>query len=240
MNMKRKWTAVLTITILCVIVPVVAVAGDDEKEQDRVKEAGNVITEIMNSSSPIPTSVLNKADCVIVIPSLKKAGFVVGAEYGRGVMTCRGGEQFTGPWSAPTMMKSGGGSFGLQAGGQSIDLVILVMNDKGARAAMKGNAKLGADASIAAGPVGRDAEASTNATMSAEMLSYSRTQGVFGGVSLSGTTLGPDDGANKDLYGKKVSASEIISGAAGPPPASAHQLISVLTEKSPKNESKGK
>ena len=138
------------------------------------------------------------------------------------------------------MMKSGGGSFGLQAGGQSIDLVILVMNDKGARAAMKGNAKLGADASVAAGPVGRDAEASTNATMSAEMLSYSRTQGVFGGISLSGTSLGPDEGANEQLYGKKVSAKEIISGAAGPPPASAQQLLAVLTEKSPKNASKGK
>lgn len=236
-----KWIAVLTIAILCVIVPAVAVAGDDqEKQQERVKESGNVMTEIMNSASGVPISVLNKADCVIVIPSLKKAGFVVGAEYGRGVMTCRGGEQFTGPWSAPTMMKSGGGSFGLQAGGQSIDLVILVMNDKGARAAMKGNAKLGADASIAAGPVGREAEASTNATMSAEMLSYSRTQGVFGGISLSGTTLGPDEGANKDLYGKKVTATEIISGAAGPPPASAQQLLAVLTEKSPKNASRGK
>lgn len=236
-----KWIAVLTIALLCLIVPAVAVAGDDqEKEQERVKESGNVLTEIMNSASPVPLSVLNKADCIIVIPSLKKAGFVVGAEYGRGVMTCRGGEQFTGAWSAPTMMKSGGGSFGLQAGGQSIDLVILVMNDKGARAAMKGNAKLGADASIAAGPVGRDAEASTNATMSAEMLSYSRTQGVFGGISLSGTTLGPDEGANKDLYGKKVTATEIISGAAGPPPASAQRLLAVLTEKSPKNASKGK
>lgn len=236
-----KWIAVLTIAILCVIVPAVAVAGDDqEKEQERVKESGNVMTEIMNSASGVPISVLNKADCVIVIPSLKKAGFVVGAEYGRGVMTCRGGEQFTGPWSAPTMMKSGGGSFGLQAGGQSIDLVILVMNDKGARAAMKGNAKLGADASVAAGPVGRDAEASTNATMNAEMLSYSRTQGVFGGISLSGTTLGPDEGANKDLYGKKVTVTEIISGAAGPPPASAQRLLAVLTEKSPKNASKGK
>lgn len=236
-----KWIAVLTIAILCVIVPAVAVAGDDqEKQQERVKESGNVMTEIMNSASGVPISVLNKADCVIVIPSLKKAGFLVGAEYGRGVMTCRGGEEFTGPWSAPTMMKSGGGSFGLQAGGQSIDLVILVMNDKGARAAMKGNAKLGADASIAAGPVGRDAEASTNATMNAEMLSYSRTQGVFGGLSLSGTTLGPDEGANKDLYGKKVTATEIISGAAGPPPASAQRLLAVLTEKSPKNASKGK
>jgi lipid-binding SYLF domain-containing protein len=241
MNAKRKCMAVLTIAILCVIVPVVAVAGDDkEKEQERVKESGNVMTEIMNSASGVPISVLNKSECVIVIPSMKKAGFIVGAEYGRGVMTCRGGEQFTGQWSAPTMMKSGGGSLGLQAGGQAIDLVILVMNDKGARAVMNGKAKLGADASVAAGPVGRDAEASTNAAMSAEMLSYSRTQGAFAGVSLSGATLGPDEGANEQLYGKKVTAKEIISGAAGPPPASAQQLLAVLTEKSPNNASKGK
>jgi SH3 domain-containing YSC84-like protein 1 len=241
MNAKRKWMAVLTIAILCVIVPIVTVAADDkEKEQERVKESGNVITEIMNSASSVPISVLNKSECVIVIPSMKKAGFIVGAEYGRGVMTCRGGEQFTGQWSAPTMMKSGGGSVGLQAGGQAIDLVILVMNDKGARAVMNGKAKLGADASVAAGPVGRDAEASTNAAMSAEMLSYSRTQGAFAGVSLSGATLGPDEGANEQLYGKKVTPKEIISGAAGPPPASAQQLLSVLTEKSPKNASKGK
>jgi SH3 domain-containing YSC84-like protein 1 len=240
MNAKRKWRPMLAIAILCAIVPIVAVAGDDKNEQERVKESGNVMTEIMNSSNGVPLGVLSKAECVIVIPSMKKAGFIVGAQYGRGVMTCRGGEQFDGPWSAPTMMKSGGGSFGLQAGGQSVDLVILVMNDKGARAAMKGNAKLGANASVAAGPVGRDAEASTNATMSAEMLSYSRTQGVFGGLSLSGTTLGPDGSANEQLYGKKVTAAEIISGTAGPPPASAQQLLATLTEKSPKNASKGK
>ena len=138
------------------------------------------------------------------------------------------------------MMQSSGGSVGFQAGGQSTDVVILVMNDKGARALRKGTAKLGADASVAAGPVGREAEASTNAAMSAEMLSYSRTQGVFAGVSLSGTTLGPDDGANEKLYGKKVTAKEIISGGAGPAPASAKELLATLTAKSPKNESTGK
>jgi len=138
------------------------------------------------------------------------------------------------------MMQSAGGSFGLQAGGQATDFVILVMNDKGARALMKGKAKLGADASVAAGPVGREAEASTNAAMSAQLLSYSRAQGVFAGVSLEGSSLGPDDDANKDLYGKKVTATEIISGQAGPPPASAKELLAVLTAKSPKNESKGK
>ena len=137
------------------------------------------------------------------------------------------------------MMQSSGGSFGLQAGGESTDFVILVMNDKGARALMKGKLKLGADASIAAGPVGREAEAATNGAMSAEMLSYSRAQGIFAGVSLAGTTLGPDSDANQKLYGKKLSAQHIIEGQAGTP-ASADQLLAVLQEKSPKNLSAGK
>ena len=239
-GLSGRGMVLLTIVVLCLISRSTAIAADNEKEQERVKESGNVMTELLNSESGVPISVLNKAECVIVVPSLKKAGFIIAGEYGRGVMTCRGGENFTGPWSAPTMMQSTGGSVGLQAGGQSTDVVILVMNDKGARALMKGKAKLGADASVAAGPVGREAEASTNAAMSAEMLSYSRAQGVFGGVSLSGTTLGPDDGANEKLYGKKVTAKEIISGGAGPAPASAKELLAVLTAKSPKSESKGK
>jgi len=239
-GLSGKGVVLLTIFVLCLISPSIAIAADNEKEQERVKESGNVMTELLNSDSGVPISVLNKAECVIVVPSLKKAGFIIAGEYGRGVMTCRGGENFTGPWSAPTMMQSTGGSVGLQAGGQSTDVVILVMNDKGARALMKGKAKLGADASVAAGPVGRDAQASTNAAMSAQMLSYSRAQGVFGGVSLSGTSLRPDDGANEKLYGKKVTATEIISGTAGPAPDSAKELISVLTQKSPNNESKGK
>jgi len=230
----------LIIVVLYLIIPSIAIAADNEKEQERVKESGNVMKELLNSESGVPISVLNKAECVIVIPSLKKGGFIIAAEYGRGVMTCRGGENLNGPWSAPTMMQSTGGSIGFQAGGQSTDVVILVMNDKGARALMNGKAKLGADASVAAGPVGREAEASTNAAMSAEMLSYSRAQGVFAGVSLSGTTLGPDDDANEKLYGKKVTAKEIISGGAGPAPASAKELLAVLTAKSPKSESKGK
>jgi lipid-binding SYLF domain-containing protein len=153
-------------------------------------------------------------------------------------MTCRGGKDFTGAWSAPTMMQSSGGSFGLQAGGKSIDYVILVMNDKGSRAVMNGKAKLGADASVAAGPVGRDAEASTNAAMSAEMLSYSRSQGVFGGLSLSGSSLGPDGDANEAVYGKGVTPQQIISSSK--PPAEAADLLAALTAKSPKNTSKGK
>jgi len=189
--------------------------------------------ELANASSGIPIGLLNKAECVVVLPSVKKAGFIVGAQYGRGVMTCRGGANLSGPWSAPTMMQSSGGSFGLQAGGQATDFVVLVMNEKGARALMNGKAKLGADASVAAGPVGRNAEAATNGTLTAEMLSYSRSQGVFAGVSLSGASLGPDGSANEKLYGKKVDATQIISGSAGPAPESAKQLLSILTAKSP-------
>lgn len=236
----KKRTVVLTMLGLCLIITNIAIAEDNATEQERVKESGNVIKELANSSSGIPIGLLQKAECVIVLPSVKKAGFIVGASYGRGVMTCRGGANFQGPWSAPTMMQSSGGSFGLQAGGQATDFVVLVMNDKGARALMKGKAKLGADASIAAGPVGRNAEASTNAAMSAEMLSYSRAQGVFAGVSLSGASLGPDGGANEKLYGKKVDAAQIIDGSAGPAPASAKELLEVLTQKSPGNVSKGK
>jgi len=236
----EKRLVLLAIATLCLIIPAFVIAADNEHEQDRVKESGNVMKELLDSPSGVPISVLNKAECVIVLPSVKKAGFLVAGQYGKGVMTCRGGENFDGAWSAPTMMQSSGGSFGLQAGGQATDFVVLVMNDKGARAVMNGKAKLGADASVAAGPVGRDAEASTNAAMSAEMLSYSRAQGVFAGVSLSGTSLGPDGGANEKLYGKKLSATEIIKGDAGPAPDSAKTLLATLTEKSPTNVSKGK
>src|SRR6201989_1138110 len=213
----------------CLVMPVLARAADNaETENARLKAAGEVLKDMFNGPSGVPLDVLNKAECVIVLPSVKKAGFIVAGQYGRGVMTCRGGENLDGPWSAPSMMQSSGGSFGLQAGGQATDFVVLVMNDKGARALMKGKAKLGADASVAAGPVGRDAEASTNATMTAEMLSYSRAQGVFAGVSLAGASLGPDEGANEKLYGKKVDATQIIDGSAGPAPASAKELLAVL------------
>ena len=184
--------------LLCLLTTYPAKAGD--AEDTRVKESGNVIKDLLNGPNGVPIGLLNKAECVIVLPSVKKAGFIVGAQYGRGLMTCRSGQNFTGKWSAPIMMQSSGGSFGLQAGGQATDFVILVMNDKGARAVMNGKAKLGADASIAAGPVGTEAEASTNAAMSAQMLSYSRTQGAFAGVSLSGTSLGPDSDANEKVY----------------------------------------
>jgi SH3 domain-containing YSC84-like protein 1 len=234
---KVWWVMNLTV-FLCLLMPMVARAADNA-EQERLKAAGDVLKEIVTGNPGIPQSVLDKAECVVVLPSVKKAGFIVGAQYGRGAMTCRSGENFDGRWSAPVMMQSSGGSFGLQAGGQATDFVVLVMNDKGARSVLKGRAKLGGDASVAAGPVGRTAEASTTATMSAEMLSYSRAQGVFGGVSLSGTSLGPDDGANEKVYGKKVSGEDIFNGSVQAPPAASTMLL-ILQQKSPRNASKGK
>jgi len=228
---------VVKLAVLLSLAPVFAQAAESS-EDERITASGDVLKELLGSSHGIPLSVLSKAECAIVLPSVKKAGFIVGAQYGRGVMTCRSGKNFDGAWSAPIMMQSSGGSFGLQAGGQATDFVILVMNDKGARAVIHGKAKLGADASVAAGPVGRDAEASTNAGMSAQMLSYSRAQGVFGGVSLSGTSLGPDGGANEKVYGKKISGEEIVAGSVKAP-ASASDLLSILQTKSPKNLSGG-
>jgi len=234
---SKKWMSGLTIGFL--LLPVLARPADKDTEQDRVKASGDVLKELLNGPDGIPLNLLNKAECVIVLPSVKKAGFLIAGSYGRGAMTCRSGQNFDGAWSAPIMMQSSGGSFGLQAGGEATDFVILVMNDKGARAVLHGKAKLGADASVAAGPVGREAEASTNAAMSAEMLSYSRARGVFGGVSLSGTSLGPDSGANDKLYGKKVTGDQIFGGAVQAP-ESAGVLLSTLKEKSPTATSRGK
>ena len=232
-NLSRS--AVLALAAICLSSPVLARAADDATAvQARVTASGEVFKELINAENGIPTGLLNKSSCVIILPSVKKGGFIIAASYGRGLMTCRSGANFHGKWSAPIMMQSSGGSFGLQAGGQATDFVVLVMNDKGARALMKGKAKLGADASVAAGPVGRDAEASTNASMSAEMLSYSRAQGVFAGVSLAGTSLGPDGGANETLYGKTITGDEIFAGSVKAP-AAAEDLLSILQSKSPRN-----
>jgi lipid-binding SYLF domain-containing protein len=196
--------------------------------------------EVLNTPGDLPQDLLNKAECVIILPSVKKVAVGIGGSYGRGIMTCRGGENFDGAWSTPTMMESTGGNFGLQFGGQATDFVILVMNPKGARNMMNSKVKLGADAAVAAGPKGRDASAATTATMQAEMLSYSRARGVFAGVSLEGSTLKPDEGANENLYGKKVSAEDIIVKGAVPAPEEAAVLISTLTQHSPKNISADK
>jgi len=228
-------------TVLNVVVVVVLLAmfsfcqSDDQKkeqggatERDRIKESGEVLKQILDMPDKgIPGSVLNGSKCVIVLPSVKKVAIGIGGSYGRGTMSCRTGADYKGPWSAPIMMASSGGNIGFQIGGQATDFVVLVMNDQGAKSMLKNKVKLGADASVAAGPVGRTAEASTNAKMDAQMLSYSRSRGVFGGVSLSGATLRPDGDANENLYGKKVSTEDILAGKV-PMPPEAQQFISEL------------
>jgi lipid-binding SYLF domain-containing protein len=207
--------------------------ADDQKEGDRIRNAGTVLKEVLNVPDDIPRDLLHKARCVIVLPSVMKAAFVVGGDYGRGVMVCRTGHDFNGAWGAPTMMALEGGSFGLQIGGEATDLVILVMNNRGADSLLHSKVKLGADASVAAGPKGREAQADTDINMRAEMLSYSRSRGVFAGISLEGTTLLPDGEANRRLYGKNVSASEIIQESKVSAPESAHMLVTTLREASP-------
>jgi lipid-binding SYLF domain-containing protein len=213
-------------------------AFGQDKEEDRVKNSGQVISEIMNLPDDIPQSVIDKADCVVVMPSVIKAAFVVGGSYGRGVLTCRSGRNFRGPWSAPSMMALEGASFGLQLGGQATDFVLLLMSPRSATNILKSKVKIGGDASAAAGPVGRNASAETDATLRAEILSYSRARGLVAGISLSGSTLRPDNDGNKRLYGKEVTADAIVFDKAVPPPPSAALLLSTLTKHSPKNLSK--
>jgi SH3 domain-containing YSC84-like protein 1 len=214
--------------------------ADDSKEKSRLENCGTVTQEIMDIPDDIPQDLIDKADCIIVYPSVVKAAFIFGGSYGRGAMTCRTGEKFNGPWSAPTMMALEGGSFGFQIGGQATDFVLLVMNERGARSILSSKVKLGADASAAAGPKGRTAEASTDVTMRAEILSYSRARGLFAGVSLSGSTVRPDNRANEKLFHKSVSPTDIIFKGAVPVPPSAQKMISYLNKKSPKNLSSGK
>jgi len=205
------------------------------KEGDRVENSGRVLKEILNIPDNIPQELLDKAECLIVIPSVLKFAIGFGGSYGRGVMTCRTGQHFTGPWSAPSMIALEGGSFGLQLGGDATDFVLLVMNTRGAESIMSSKVKLGAEAAAAAGPKGRDASAATDATMRAEILTYSRARGLFAGISLEGSTLRPDGDANQHLYGRKIKAQEIIREGKAAAPAPAKELIALLNQKSPKN-----
>src|SRR5277367_860634 len=227
---------------ICLALALVAMfalnAAAQDKEQDRVENAGRVMKEIMDIPDNIPQSVINKADCVVVLPSVLKFAIGIGGSYGRGVMTCRSGASFKGPWSAPTMMALEGGSFGLQLGGQATDFVLLLMSPRSARSILDSKVKLGGDASAAAGPVGRNASAETDVTMRAEILSYSRARGLFAGISLAGSTLRPDNDANKSLYGKDVTAKAIVFDKVAPVPPSAALLLSTLNKHSPKNLSK--
>ena len=212
-------------------------ANDETKDEDRLKDAGVVLKEILNVPDGIPHDLLQKADCVIVFPSVRKAAFGVGASYGRGAMTCRQGEHFDGRWGAPTMMALEGASVGFQIGAQATDFVLLVMNDHGANSILGDKVKLGADASAAAGPKGRDASAETDVTARAEILSYSRSRGAFAGVSLEGSTVRPDNNANKAIYGREIPAKDIVlKGAESVPPA-AKELVSTLNDATPRHGS---
>jgi lipid-binding SYLF domain-containing protein len=212
-------------------------ADDKEKDEDRLRNASTVLTEILNIPDDIPQDLLDKADCVVFFPSVLKAAFVVGGSYGRGAMTCRTGEYFNGLWGAPSMMALEGGSVGFQIGGQATDFVLLVMNDRGANGILSSKVKLGGDASVAAGPVGRDASAETDISMRAEILSYSRARGLFAGISLEGSTIRPDNDANKRIYGEKISAKDIVVIHETQVPPAAEGLISTLNAKTPKHKS---
>jgi SH3 domain-containing YSC84-like protein 1 len=231
MNRATVRCLVLTTTIAVLALCSVGVASADSraKDEERLQNSGQVTKELMNIPDGIPRKVLNRADCVVVIPSVLKAAFIAGGAYGRGTMTCRSGENFRGSWGAPTMMALEGGSFGFQLGGQATDFVLLVMNRRGANAILTSKVKLGGDATVALGPFGRDAEADTDATFRAEILTYSRSRGVFAGVSLEGSTLRPDNDANERIYGKRISARNIALHNEVAVPASAEPLIETLT-----------
>jgi lipid-binding SYLF domain-containing protein len=212
-------------------------AGTSYTEVNRVENSGHVLKEILNIPDDIPQDLLNKAECIIVLPSVKKAAFGVGASYGRGVMICRGGLSYSGLWGPPALYALEGASFGFQLGGQATDFVLLVMNPAGARSLLSSKVKLGADASAAAGPKGRTAEGATDIVMTAEILSYSRNKGLFAGVSLEGSSLRSDGSANQKLYGQRLSARDIIRGGKVRSPACAAELVALLNKRSPQNRS---
>jgi lipid-binding SYLF domain-containing protein len=227
------------IPLLCTMVLIAgpAPARDREKEAKRMENSGRVLKEILDIPDDIPGDLLNKAECVAIFPSVLKFAIGIGGSYGRGVMTCRAREHYTGSWSAPSMMALEGANIGLQLGGTATDFVLLVMNPRGADAILASKVKLGGDASAAAGPKGRTAQADTDITMRAEILSYSRARGLFAGVSLEGSTLRPDSSANRNLYGREVSAKDIIRGGKVGVPGAGRRLVSLLNQKSPRNRS---
>ena len=235
--MKKSTTYLLS--MLLVVLPILsssASAADQEKDEDRLTNSGTVLKEILDVPDDIPHDLLDKADCVVVFPSVLKAAFIVGGSYGRGAMSCRRGESFRGSWGAPTMMALEGGSFGLQIGGEATDFVLLVMNERGAGGILASKVKLGADASVAAGPVGRTASAETDATLRADILSYSRARGAFVGVSLEGSTIRPDNGANRKIYGEEIPARQIVLTRKVAIPPAARMMISTLNSRTPKHK----
>jgi SH3 domain-containing YSC84-like protein 1 len=229
----KKMVSLFVLMAMCAL-PLIADDKDNMKETDRIQAAADVLKQILDTPDKgIPKGLLDKADCVIIYPSVKKAAFIVGGSYGRGVITCRRGATFNGSWSAPAMFALEGGSFGLQIGGQATDFVLLVMNESGAKSVLSSKVKLGADASAAAGPVGRTTSAETDIVMKAQILSWSRSQGLFAGVSLEGSTMRSDNGANKNLYGKELTATQIVRQGAVKPPAAAARLLALLNKATP-------
>jgi lipid-binding SYLF domain-containing protein len=229
-----KTLSMLLLLLLCAFLTAVS-AEENEKEEDRVQEAGKVLKEIINIPDNIPKDLFDRAECVIVLPSVKKFAIGIGGSYGRGVMSCRGGEHFTAHWGAPALYALEGGNIGLQLGGQATDFVLLVMNPHGAESLMGSKVKLGADAAAAAGPKGRTATGATDVVLRAEILSYSRSRGLFAGVSLEGSTLRPDNRANRKLYGKELGVKEIVRQGKVAVPPSGQELITLLNKHSPKN-----
>jgi SH3 domain-containing YSC84-like protein 1 len=229
----KSWGMLLVVLLLAAPSVFARPADDKAKDNERIQNAGTVLQEIVNIPDNIPRDVLDKARCVVVMPSVTKAAFMVGGSYGRGVMVCRNGKNYDGPWGAPVMMALEGGSFGLQVGGEATDFVILVMDQRGADALLHSKVKLGGDASIAAGPKGRTASAETDASMRSELLSYSRAHGVFAGVSLEGSTLRPDNDGNHHIYGKDMTAEQILAEPASNAPPSAKTMIATLDKATP-------
>jgi lipid-binding SYLF domain-containing protein len=234
--MKQEKHAMRKMALLMMVAVWAALpAAAQKREQERLKECGNVLKEILNVPDNVPQDLLNRAECVIIFPSVKKFAVGIGGSYGRGALVCRSGADFTGPWGAPAMFALEGGSFGLQLGGQATDFLLLVMNPRGAESILGSKVKLGADASAAAGPKGRNAAAATDVALRAEILSYSRARGLFAGISLEGSTLRSDGDANKNLYGKELNARQIVREGAVPVPPAAKDLVALLNKRSPKN-----
>jgi SH3 domain-containing YSC84-like protein 1 len=230
--MRRVSVFVMAIFLTCP-----TFAADESREQKRLEACGQVFKEIMDIPDGLPKDLLNKAECVIVIPSVLKFAFGVGGDFGRGAITCRTGQHFTGPWSAPALFALEGANIGFQLGGQATDFVLLVMNPRGANSILSSKVKLGGEASAAAGPKGRSAAADTDIIMRAEILSYSRSRGLFAGISLEGSTLRSDGSANRKLYGRSLTAKEIVREGKAGVPACGRELVSLLNKQSPKNDS---
>jgi lipid-binding SYLF domain-containing protein len=238
--MRKRGMKVWAMTVWALLLAAPGLWAGNDKEQDRVKESGTVMKEILDIPDNIPKDLFDKAECVVVLPSVKKFAIGIGGSYGRGVMTCRTGEHFTGPWSAPAMYALEGGNIGFQLGGQATDFILLVMNPRGAESLLKTKVKLGADAAAAAGPKGRSATGATDVAMRAEILSYSRSRGLFAGISLEGSTLRQDGSANEKLYGRKVTAKQIVRERKVGVPASGQELVGLLNRHSPRNTSEAK